>query len=86
MDIRHFFHYDDRYFQFTKHTGEELYQLQSLIMDTKQSSDLGKDIASLGKYEKKEIETALRMYFKEGKIKRDKVDVIGNKPVYRYYT
>lgn len=84
--VRHFMHYDERYLEDSKNTEEELYYLQQLIMDTTHSNDLGRDIQSLGIYDKKEIETALSMYFKSGKINRERVGLDGNIVIFRYFT
>lgn len=88
MTEQHFFQYDDRYFQNTKHTREELYKLQSLIMNTK-SSDIGKEIEQLGIYENHVIQTCLTMAAQQEIIKKERLgeETIDGKrrPVYRYY-
>ena len=86
MHIQHFYHYDDRYFQYTKHTREELYQLQSIIMDTTYCEDFTKAIGELEFYEEKEINSCLSMYFNEGKINRVQVGIVGKIIIYRYFT
>ena len=85
MSTVYFFEYDDRYFENTKHTREELYKLQSLIMTVK-SSDIGKEIESLGIYEKKEIDVCLRKYFAKNKINRERIRIQRDIPIYRYFT
>ena len=50
---RHLYDYDDRYFDHTTHTREELYALQSVIMDTTSCNDFAKAIDELKMYEEK---------------------------------
>ena len=82
----HVVEYDDRYFTNCKYTREQLYELQNQILSiiTKGSLDIEKDLDS--KIIHKEIDTILRNCYKKKLVIRERLEVIDEVPIYRYFT
>ena len=53
------FKYDDRYIKDSEYTEERLYELQSKILELKDSSDLKNDLKQSTDFSDKEIESCL---------------------------
>lgn len=78
--------YDDRYFDLhPEYTQEELYKEQEKILEiiSKGSNDIAKDLDS--KIDNAQIQTILRACYRNGLINRERLDVIEDKPIYRYF-
>lgn len=79
------FDYDDRYFSDCQYTKEELFELQNQIISliSKGSSDIEKDLKTTINH--KEIDLCLRKCYSKQLIKRERLSVENEVPVYRYY-
>jgi len=77
--------YDDRYFLDCQYTKEELFELQNqiLFLIDERSSDIEKDLKT--KINHKEIDLCLRKCYSKQLIKRERLGVENEVPVYRYY-
>ena len=81
------FDFDDRYFQDCEYTRAELYQLQQKTIElSKTSTDLKKDLKIQTKFNDKEIDTCLSQFYKKNLLKRERIRVEMNRPIYRYYS
>ena len=80
------FTFDDRYFQDCEYTREELYQLQQKTIELmKTSVDLKKDLKEQTEFNDKEIDTCLSQFHHRGLLKSERVGIVGDRPIYRYY-
>ncbi len=86
MTEKHIVEYDDRYFAHCNYTRQQLYDLQNQILSiiTKNSSDIEKDLDS--KIDHKEIDLILKNYYKKKLIDRERLEVVDEIPIYKYYT
>ena len=77
--------YDDRYFENCQYTKEELFELQNqiLFLIDEDSSDIEKDLKL--KIKHKEIDLCLRKCYSKQLIKRERLGVENEVPIYRYY-
>lgn len=80
------FTFDDRYFQDCEYTRDELYQLQQKTIELmKISNDLKKDLKEQTKFNDKEIDTCLSQFDHRGLLKKERIRIDGDRPIYRYY-
>jgi len=79
------FGYDDRYFKNCQYSREELFELQNqiLFLIDEDSSDIEKDLKT--KFNHKEIDLCLRKCYSKQLIKRERLGVENEVPIYRYY-
>lgn len=80
------FDFDDRYFLDCEYTRDELYQLQQKTIElSKTSVDLKQDLKKQTKFNDKEIDTCLSQFYKRDLLKRERIRVNIDRPIYRYY-
>lgn len=77
--------YDDRYFENCQYSREELFELQNQILSLidRGSSDIEKDLKT--KINHKEIDLCLGKCYSKQLIKRERLGVENEVPIYRYY-
>lgn len=79
------FDYDDRYFLQSDYSREDLFELQRITLSLKHSRDVRMDLLEQTRFNEQEIDTCLGRFYNKKLIQREKIGLIGEKVIFRYY-